>query len=616
MAVVATAIMEMDCKSVRRTEASVFPATVEYNAGEQDHLLCLEMAIVPTLRFIRVMRRDVRQSDIDFVLKERLSMDLICGICMEELGSEKDVCYLPCGHVKHVDCLTKWCEEQKNCPNCWQRFQPAIAFRKRLYFDRDPNSDNQTGGEKNENEKNDSAPATNDALKQQLDESKAEVDASQTRVKNLEESIRELEKKIQDYEAEKQQLTTELHTLEGKNRETQTRVKGLEETNSQLVEKFRNSEDQRQEISERNRQLTAELQTSEGKNQATLERNRELEQELSNSRAKIRDFEAKFEQTDVGQLVTFLEKKSESLKKCEVSRLQDSVETKNNEIIRQNLLLESQNNKITLLRHSLETKNIELQIEQKLRCDIAEHLGKKNDEAAKLSDENTKVKRDLCDIQKKLSASEKQIFDITKDNAKLKHDLLHCQNGLVAAEKRNIDTILEKVNMEEQLTNLSNENAKVKRDLSDIQTRLTASAKQNLEIIQDYAKVKKEFWDIQKRLETAEKQNVERKKEKEKMNEQLAEWQRYHRTISEVAKFGDGIGKEDQDPAPSQGLQQQSPPRLITIVPRAVWKRRNQESGSDGEPAKRARIDTQKKPEESGAKNATNTASGSKAVVI
>ncbi|KAI1699354.1 ring finger domain-containing protein [Ditylenchus destructor] len=277
-------------------------------------------------------------------------MDLICGICMEKLGSEKEVCCLPCGHVKHIDCLKKWSEEQKNCPNCWKRFQPAAAIRKRLYFDRDPNSDNQTSGENNETEQDDSGLATNEALKQQLEESKAEVDASQTRIKDLEESIRELERKYQI------------------------------------------SEVQLEQSSERNRQLTAELHTSESKN-------RELEQELSNSQARIRDLEAKFDQTDVGQLVTFFEKKSENLKNCEVSRLQDS----------------------------LKTKEIELENERKLRLDLYDQLDKKDAEVAKLSDENAKAMKDLLEIQRKLTVCEKQNYDIIQDNAEMEKQLVEWQ---------------------------------------------------------------------------------------------------------------------------------------------------------------------------------------------
>ncbi|KAI1691658.1 hypothetical protein DdX_21742 [Ditylenchus destructor] len=82
------------------------------------------------------------------------------------------------------------------------------------------------------------------------------------------------------------------------------------------------------------------------------------------------------------------------------------------------------------------------------------------------------------------------------------------------------------------------------------------------------------------------------------------QWQRYRRKINKAAKFGNEIDKEGQEPTNSQSLQ--SPPRLVPTMAPAVLKRQNQEAGSNDDPAKRSRIDTQKKPEESGAMNTTN----------
>ncbi|KAI1691657.1 hypothetical protein DdX_21741 [Ditylenchus destructor] len=282
------------------------------------------------------------------------------------------------------------------------RHKGGFAMQKQIY----PTGTTEVNGQLGD----DSAPATNKAVKQELDESKAEMDAAQMRVKNLEESTCDLEKKLQSSEAEKQQLTNELHTLEAKNQES-------------------------------------------------LERIRKLEQELSNSQDKIRDLEAKFAQTEVGQVLAVMKEKVDKLENGEISRLQKEV--------------------------------------------------------AKLSNENAKVKLDLCNSQKRLNASEKQNSDIIQDKAK--------------------------------------------------------------------------------------------------MEEQLAGWQRYHRDIWNVAKFGDEISKENQEPTNSESWQQ------CVYVPRRcfgnVVNEQNHESGSIGEPAKRARIDTKKEPDEDDAKNATNVASGSKAVM-
>ncbi|KAI1699352.1 MIZ/SP-RING zinc finger domain-containing protein [Ditylenchus destructor] len=152
---------------------------------------------------------------------------------------------------------------------------------------------------------------------------------------------------------------------------SQTRVKSLEESTRDLEKKLQNTEAQNQEI-------TNKLRTLE----RTLERIRKLEEKLSNLQARTQDLEVKFHE------------KSESLKNGKIARLNNSILTKNNEIAR--------------LKHSLETKIIELQTERKMRWGIAERLGKKEEEAAKLSGENAVKKQELGGIQKKLEESENQ----------------------------------------------------------------------------------------------------------------------------------------------------------------------------------------------------------------
>lgn len=43
-----------------------------------------------------------------------------CVICRIEFEMEDEVMQLPCGHVYHPDCLTKWLESKKVCPHCSQ----------------------------------------------------------------------------------------------------------------------------------------------------------------------------------------------------------------------------------------------------------------------------------------------------------------------------------------------------------------------------------------------------------------------------------------------------------------------------------------------------------------
>uniref|UniRef100_A0A1B6KBH9 RING-type domain-containing protein n=1 Tax=Graphocephala atropunctata TaxID=36148 RepID=A0A1B6KBH9_9HEMI len=47
----------------------------------------------------------------------RRSSDEHCTICMEPLSSQPTR-RLPCKHICHDKCISKWFEEQKTCPSC------------------------------------------------------------------------------------------------------------------------------------------------------------------------------------------------------------------------------------------------------------------------------------------------------------------------------------------------------------------------------------------------------------------------------------------------------------------------------------------------------------------
>ncbi|KAI1705842.1 ring finger domain-containing protein [Ditylenchus destructor] len=200
----------------------------------------------------------------------------VCGICTEELGSEEDVCCLPCGHVKHFACLREWCKKDKKCPNC-RKYIPHLNFRK-LYFDKETETsavDNETSTQSG------TALNTNHAVNQDLDKCKADLEAAQKRALNLEESNRQLETKLQNSEAQLRQSF---------------------EIGQQQIVTFR---------------------TSEANNRELLEGNRSLEQQLCSSKAKIQDLEAKLTQTDLGQVIALLKEKVGKLENGEIARLKN-----------------------------------------------------------------------------------------------------------------------------------------------------------------------------------------------------------------------------------------------------------------------------------------------------
>ncbi|KAI1699649.1 ring finger domain-containing protein [Ditylenchus destructor] len=185
---------------------------------------------------------------------------LVCGICTEELGSDKDVCCLPCGHVKHTACLREWCklqndQREKKCPNCGGNAK-CVNFRK-LFFDKEPNLETKAP-EVSQEPSVQSGTVTNDANKQDLEKCKSELEAAHKRADRLEQSNRLLE--------------TMLH-----NSETELR--------------------------------------------RTSEKNREQAQELSEAQAKIRDLEAKLSESDLGQVIVLLKEKVGKLENGEIARL-------------------------------------------------------------------------------------------------------------------------------------------------------------------------------------------------------------------------------------------------------------------------------------------------------
>ncbi|KAI1692462.1 hypothetical protein Ddc_23607 [Ditylenchus destructor] len=112
---------------------------------------------------------------------------------------------------------------------------------------------------------------------------------------------------------------------------------------------------------------------------------------------------------------------------------------------------------------------------------------------------------------------------------------------------------------------------------------------------------------IRKKLVESEKQIADMNKEKEEMAEELKSWEHLRQLLGGATEYVDGIRKRKAE----QGLA--LPPARMLEDPEEDEIRT--ELGSDGNSAKRARIDTQKNLEGAGAKKSANVASGSKAVI-
>ena len=41
-----------------------------------------------------------------------------CSICLEEYSLEEKICYLPCFHYFHSECIKNWTKKSNRCPLC------------------------------------------------------------------------------------------------------------------------------------------------------------------------------------------------------------------------------------------------------------------------------------------------------------------------------------------------------------------------------------------------------------------------------------------------------------------------------------------------------------------
>ncbi|XP_059652528.1 uncharacterized protein LOC132299748 [Cornus florida] len=56
------------------------------------------------------------QSSIDAL--EKTTFYCSCTICLEEFSDEQSITRMPCSHVFHGDCITKWLNTSHSCPLC------------------------------------------------------------------------------------------------------------------------------------------------------------------------------------------------------------------------------------------------------------------------------------------------------------------------------------------------------------------------------------------------------------------------------------------------------------------------------------------------------------------
>ncbi|KAK7247069.1 hypothetical protein RIF29_41945 [Crotalaria pallida] len=74
-----------------------------------------------TVREVPIAARKIALESIEKVILEKDNMEMMmerCSICLEEFNGGAEVSSLPCKHVYHGECITKWLERNHTCPLC------------------------------------------------------------------------------------------------------------------------------------------------------------------------------------------------------------------------------------------------------------------------------------------------------------------------------------------------------------------------------------------------------------------------------------------------------------------------------------------------------------------
>ena len=53
--------------------------------------------------------------------KEIEDFDDVCAICLNNMDDSSETRYLPCKHIFHSQCLSRWLEARLCCPKCQQK---------------------------------------------------------------------------------------------------------------------------------------------------------------------------------------------------------------------------------------------------------------------------------------------------------------------------------------------------------------------------------------------------------------------------------------------------------------------------------------------------------------
>ncbi|KAI1702711.1 serine/threonine-protein phosphatase 4 regulatory subunit 3 [Ditylenchus destructor] len=237
----------------------------------------------------------------------------------------------------------------------------------------------------------------------------------------------------------------------------------------------------------------------------------------------------------------------------------------------------------------------------------------------------------ICRIQAegKLRNSEAQLRQTSESNRQLTAELN-------TSEAKNRETLEKNRNLEQELSNaqIKIQDLEAKFAQTDV-AQVIAVMKEKVDKLEngEISRLQKEVAkmsnenemksqensEIRKKLDESEKRNADMNQEKAEMQEELKSWEHFRQLLGGATEYVEGIRKRKAESKDKQSFAQQNTPLSVRKLPSMLEDPEEVELqtklGSDGNSAKKARIDTQKNLEEAGAKKTANVASGSKAVI-
>lgn len=62
------------------------------------------------------------ESDIGSDIESARSACVSCSICLADYEEGDDIVIIPCKHIHHIHCLSRWLDQRQSCPMCKQSF--------------------------------------------------------------------------------------------------------------------------------------------------------------------------------------------------------------------------------------------------------------------------------------------------------------------------------------------------------------------------------------------------------------------------------------------------------------------------------------------------------------